>query len=791
MPRYSPDNTKQLFKLNGFGEIQISGVGRIVLAGLDEEKASARIGLEPLLQDYDINVLLLPIQQFGVAELEPFGYDLFDQMPTQLSPDASMPVPSDYVMGPGDQVQIQLLGKENSDFLLQVSRNGTLSLPGIGVFSVAGLSFDELKRDIKKRIKKQFIGVDAFITLGELRSIRVFVLGEVNNPGAYSVSGLATITNGLLFGEGIKDIGSLRHITLKRSGETVGVLDLYQLLLHGNTQNDQRLLPGDVIHVPTIQRSVSISGEIRRPAIYELKGEQTVSDVIVLAGGLMPTAKQGNLQIVRVGREGKRLIELDLTDTSAQAFVIKSGDIITVDAVLDRQENVVYLKGEVVKTAQFQWTPALRVSDVISSLLLLRNNADAEYIVIKRYLPPEYKLEVVSTNLKEVLFNLGSDENIKLQPRDELVVFSMNTKRILQVAPIVEQLAAQASSTTPSQTVQVSGKIRGPGRYPLERGMRISDLVNAGGRLSESAYLFEAELTRLTARPGEPRKVTLLTVNLHDAMAGKIEADLLLQPHDLLNIKEIPFWQETDTIELVGEILFPGDYTIQPGESLREVLLRAGGLTPFSYPQGAVFIREYLREREQERLDAMATNLESELAIISLQRSGDPSQIQGAGVAGQLLTKLKGTEAAGRLVINLRAMLESDSPKHSVLLRGGDKLYIPSQMQEISVMGQVFHPTSHLYSDDLSVDNYIDLSGGMTRSSDDDSIYVVRANGAVQSVSDSWIDDDFDLLPGDTIVVPLDADRVSTLKLWTDVSQIVYQLGLSAAAWNTVGLFGN
>ena len=786
---FTPSQPQLLFQLDHLGEIKISGIGKIALAGLTDMQAAARINLEPLLQQYSIKVLLLPLRKFGLTELKPFGYELFKEMPEQMGADSSMPVPKDYVVGPGDQIHIQLLGKENEEHLLEISRDSTLSIPGIGTFPVSGLNFDELKRDIKKRIKKQLIGVDAFVSLGQLRSIRIFVLGEVEKPGSYSVSGLSTMTSALMFGEGVTDIGSLRHIVLKRSGNSVGILDLYNLLLKGDNQQDIRLQPGDVIHVPTIKRSVSIGGEVRRPAIYELNKESKLIDMLALAGGLLPTAIQGNIKIERVEGVEKKLIELNLKDKTSQNFAIQAGDVITVDSVLDRQENTVTLNGEVMKPSTFQWTPALKISDIIPNIRSLRPQADSEYVLIKRYPPPEFKLQIITSNLTEIFLNKNSNSNISLQPRDEILVFSLDDKRILQIKPVVEQLISQADSTEHSKIVRVTGMIRGPGRYPLVNDMRIADLVNAGGRLTESAYTLDAELTRYISKPGKPREIIHRNINLHEALSGNEEANLLLEPYDLLNIKEIPLWQEEDRVELVGEINFPGEYAIQRGETLRDLIKRAGGVTKFSYPPGAVFIREDLRKREQERLDAMAANLEAELATISLERSGDPTKIQSAGTANQLLTKLKGTEAAGRLVIDLQQILDSEDKNRPIFLRGGDKLFVPSKMQEISVIGQVFHPTSHLFNENLSVDEYIELSGGTSRTADNDNIYVVRANGAVQSAKSSWAEDELELLPGDTVVVPLDADRISNLKLWTDVSQILYQLGLSAAAWNTVGLF--
>lgn len=785
---YVPDHSQQLFTLDKKGEIEIAGLGRISLAGLNEEQAAARINLEPLLSQYEISVLFLPIKRYGVSELEPFGYDLFDQDTNQLLPDVSMPVPENYLMGPGDKINVQLVGKENQEYMLEVSRDSTISLPRIGVIPVGGLTFDELKANLKKRIKSQYIGVEAFITLGELRSIQVFVLGEVKKPGSYSVDGLSTMTNALLNGGGVTKIGSLRNIELKRRGKTISSLDLYDLLLKGDTSGDLRLRPGDVVHVPSIKKTVAISGEVRRPAIYELKKEKKLTDVIALAGGLLPTALTSHIKIQRIIGSEKRLIDVDLADKGAKNTVIKSGDILLVSSVLERQDNVVHLQGEVITPATFQWNPELKLLDVIKSMRDIKPTADSEYIIIKRYLPPEYKLSVLTANLREAFAQPKGHNNIYLQPRDEILVLSLSDKRILEVTPIVEQLAAQSRASEPTQVVRITGQVRGEGTYPLVPGMRISDLVLAGGRLSESAFTMEAELTRFETKAGKPREMSHISIKLAEALAGNPNENLVLQPYDLLNIKEIPLWEEAEQVELVGEVQFPGKYTIQRGESLYNLLQRAGGLTPFAYPQGAVFIREDLRKREQERLDAMAANLEAELASISLERSGDPTQIQSTGVANQLLTKLRSTSAAGRLVIDLDRIAKGDTDE-PIILRGGDKLYIPAKMQEVSVIGQVFHPTSHLYQPDLTTIEYVNLSGGVTKKADEDNIYVVRANGSVQVAKNTWLDDETDIYPGDTVVVPLDAERISNLKLWSSISQILYQLGLSAAAWNTVGLF--
>jgi len=788
LPEYIPDNPQLLFSLDKAGEIKIAGLGTFALAGLTDEQAAARINLHQLLLAYNIKVLSLPVIQYGVSVLKPFGYELFagNEDQNQMLPDVSMPVPENYLVGPGDKINVQLIGKENQEYMLEVSRDSTLSLPRIGVIPVSGLTFDELKSNLQRRIKRQYIGVDAFITLGELRSIQIFVLGEVNKPGSYSVDGLSTMTNALLNGGGLTEIGSLRNITLKRAGKRISTLDLYDLLLKGDTGGDLRLRPGDVVHVPAIKKTVSVSGEVRRPAIYELKNEKTIEDVIRLAGGLLPTSIKSHLRIERVFGSEKQLIDIDYENKSGRSIVVESGDVLLVESVLERQENVIQLRGEVVKPGAYQWNAELQLLDVIRNMRDLKPAADSEYVLIKRYSPPEYELSVVTASLREAFSNPQGHENISMLPRDEVIVLSLSEKRILEINPIVEQLAAQSRANEPTQVVRVTGQIRGEGTYPLSPQMRIADLILAGGRLSESAFTMEAELTRFDTRAGKPREMSLIRIRLADALSGDSTANIKLQPYDLLNIKEIPLWEEADQVELVGEVRFPGKYTIQRGESLYNLLLRAGGLTQYAYPQGAVFVREDLREREQKRLDEMAANLEAELAAVSLARSGDPSQVQNSGVANQLLNRLRSTSAAGRLVIDLNAIAKGDTKEMPIVLRGGDKLHVPSKMQEVSVIGQVFYPTSHLFKIDMNAIDYINYSGGMTKKADEKSVYIVRANGSVQLAENDWLDQSPEMFPGDTVVVPLDAERISTLKLWTSVSQILYQLGLTAAAWNTI-----
>lgn len=791
--KFEPAQPKELYKLDKYGVLDLPYTKPIPLAGLTEEQAAERISLEPIFSHYVITVTKLPLTMLGHEALKPFGYEVFHEDGERETVSNFIPVPKDYIIGPGDNIQIQMFGKENEQYVLEVSREGKLFLPGVGGITVAGLSFSELKRDLITRIKKQYIGVDAQISMGELRSIQVFVTGEVEQPGAYTLGALSTITHSLIAAGGIKEIGSLRNVKLKRNGKVVATLDSYDLLLDGSNKNDQRLMAGDVVHVPSVAKTVSISGEVRRPAIYEVLGGEDINKVIQLAGGILPDAYTPNITLQRVsGGITREVISVDLN--ASQLPKVKNGDIINVTAVSARLDNVVSVYGLSEGPDHYQWRESLRLSDVVGAIDRLDPSIDLNYALIKRYPSPDFRLNVVDVNIRKALTEPKSSDNIALMPKDTIILFTKDRNRMLHVQQIIDELNKQATSKQPARVVRVQGQVHSEGTFPLTEKMRISDLIRAAARLKDSAYTLEAELTRFEAREGDARRIHHVGVDLKKVLNGDPKADIVLEPYDLLTIKEVPLWEERDHVEVAGEVRFPGKYAIRRGETLSELIKRAGGLTDFAYSKGAVFMREELREREQKQLDAMASNLEAELAAVALQRTGDVSQVSAAGLANDLLSKLRNVKAAGRLVIKLeeidKALKENREvhSKYDIVLQGGDRLFVPGHMQEVTVLGEVFHPTSHLFSDPMGVDDYIDASGGMTNKADASNVYVIKANGSVKLAKTSWLDPQVAVEAGDTVVVPFDTEKVSSLKLWTDVSQIVYQLGLSVATWNTVGL---
>jgi protein involved in polysaccharide export with SLBB domain len=463
--------------------------------------------------------------------------------------------------------------------------------------------------------------------------------------------------------------------------------------------------------------------------------------------------------------------------------------LLRIPGVKATYSNAIQLDGHVLRPTSVQYRSGLRLTDVIPSADELKPNADQRYALIRREEPGTRRVQALSADLSAAWRAPTTSANPLLAPRDRVYVFDLETGRRAILDPILQELKLQAVSTEPSQIVRVSGRVRVPGEYPLEQGMTVSDLIRAGGGLSEEAYGGEADLARYEVRDGQSRKTDVVKIDLGRALAGEMSADLALAPFDFLVVKEISQWSTQETVRLEGQVRFPGEYPIERGETLRSVIARAGGLTPLAFPQGSVFTRESLKERERRQVEILVDRLKQDLGTLALQATqtsgGSAQQASETLAIGQsLLTDLRNAEPVGRLVIDLdRIMADESGSVADVILKDGDILRVPQTAQEVTVIGEVQSATSHLYNPALGRDDYIGLSGGTTQKADDKRIYVVRANGSVETGSGSrWFRSAGSIQPGDTIVVPLDAERMRPLPLWTAVTTIVFNLAVAVAA---------
>ena len=775
-----------VFVLNDSGVLSLQGIAMIPLLGLSENDINLRLMAEPSLSFFSIDARILSQEPIGVEALRPFGYDIFKPNVASLSSPSSGPVPPDYVLGPGDLIRVQFFGSVNGIYEYEVSREGVLNLPEIGPVTVAGLPFSEFRTDLDKRVQEMLIGTQVSVTMGQLKTIRVYVLGDVNRPGSVVVSGLETMTGALYHGGGVSPVGSLRNIQLKRNGKVVSSLDAYDLLIRGDTSGNSRLQPGDVIFVSPIGKTVSISGAVNRPAIYEVKRLTTAEDLVSLAGGLTPEAYVEGARLQRINESGERtVLPINLNDGSANKIIVIAGDTLLIPEVTSEIDKAIGLAGHVHWPGDYPWHEGMRLTDLIESTEILKANADINYVLISRQKIKGGPKIALSADLSKALQAPGGADDIALQNGDIVSVFGLSLGRQRTIEPLIEEFSLYSTTNLPTQQVQVSGSVRSPGIYPLESEMRVSDLIRAGGNLSEDAFLMQAELMRYSIKSNGVRSTNLIDIDLKAALRGDDIADITLNAYDYLIIKRVPEWDSIWSIVLEGEFIHPGSYQVHRGESLGEVIKRAGGFTSHAFPDGAVFLRESLREKEEEQIQILRRRMESDINSIS-SRSGNIGSGDSLRMSETLLDQLNETEAVGRLVIDL----EKDFSRSvgSLEVRDNDRLIVPMKSQIVTVIGETQQNVSHLYRSNLSRNEYIDLSGGLTRRADKKLIYIVRANGEVVTKKRRMFAGrkSMKILPGDTIVVPLKVNPIEPISLWTSVTQMLYQSSIAVAAVKTL-----
>jgi protein involved in polysaccharide export with SLBB domain len=517
-----------------------------------------------------------------------------------------------------------------------------------------------------------------------------------------------------------------------------------------------------------------------------------VAALVQLAGGLTAEADHATIVLTRIDANQRRVVlPVNLT-TTAREQPLRNGDVLHVARLRPTLDSGIVVQGYLYAPGDFAWHSGLRLTDVLPSVDQLKASADLHYVLIRRESGPDRHISVVSVDLAAALAAPGSDADAALMPRDRITVFDLQSGRDRVIQPVLEELRLQGNAQQPTQVVHVVGRVKVPGDYPLEPGMRVGDLIRAGGGTTDGAYGQSAELVRYTVVNGEMRQTDLINVDLGAAIGGSAVANLRLQPFDTLTVKEVPEWRSQEAVTLRGEVRFPGVYAIRRGETLKSVLNRAGGLTQFAFAEGSVFTRAELRRREQEQLDMLADRMQRDVALLALQSAA--ANQAGAGTAlsvGQsLLGQLKGATAVGRLVIDLPRLEESASGSvYDVVLRDGDTLSVPRYEQQVTVIGEVQTVTSHLYNPRLGRDDYIGLSGGVTSRADKGRIYIVRASGSVIAGAGSrWFDRNgsVPIKPGDTIVVPLDTEHIPALPLWTQVTQILYNVAIAILAIRSV-----
>jgi protein involved in polysaccharide export with SLBB domain len=663
-----------------------------------------------------------------------------------------VPLGPDYIVGAGDTLTINLWGGVTQSITRTVARDGRIFLPEAGSIQLAGLSLERAQSLIGSELKQQFRNAQVAVTVSRLRSVRVYVVGDVQRPGGYDISALATPLSALYAAGGPTSVGSLRTLLHYRGKQLVEKVDLYDFLLHGIRNGSAPFESGDTLLVPPAGRQVAVSGAVKRPAIYELRaGKITLASVIEDAGGFTAAALLSHIRIERIDAYSQR-VTVTLPDHDTQSlqaargaiddFQVEDGDRISIEPILPYSQQAIYLAGHVVRPGRLPYSDGMRLSDVLHSYRDMLPEPAARGEIV-RLVPPDLHAETVDFNVPDVLIG---NANIDLRPFDTIRIFG--------------RYEADAPKVT------IRGEVLRPGTYPMSKGMTAAGLVRMAGGFKRDALLESADLTSYDVSNSSRLVEDLATVQIGAAVAGSDpRADVSLKPGDILAIHQITNWNDMgESVTISGQVRFPGSYGFKDGERLSSVLRRAGGLLPTAYTMGAVLTRVQVRDLEQKSREELIRQIETNSSAARLSPNLAGSNADGElqlikAQQDQVLADLKSHPPTGRMVIHISADIDSwaNTPV-DIELRPGDELTIPKQPGFVLVTGQVYNATALTYTPSKSAGWYLSHAGGTNAAANRKEIFIIRANGSVVGRrSGGWFDDDVlstKLNPGDVVVVP-------------------------------------
>ncbi len=629
------------------------------------------------------------------GDLRPFGVELFAG-PREIVPPNDIASDDSYILGPGDNVIIYLWGRVEKEYNLTVDREGKIFVPKIGEVVVWGKSLHDFKVFINRKLSKVYTDFQLAVSLGKIRSIRIYLTGEVRRPGAYTVSSLTSLFNALYMAGGPNNNGSMRSIRLMRNGKCADEVDLYRFLLEGDNSSDTRLESGDAIFVPVAGARVAIRGEITRPGIYELKGSETAQDLLLLAGGASPEAYLDRVMLERVAdREEWEVLDLDLGSegmTSKSSLTLMDGDRITVFSVFQAKKNMVAIFGQVKHPGYYERTDSIRISNLIEQGQLQDYDVHYERMnLFRRH--SDWRTEVIPLNLRAILN--GEEEDILLQDSDSLHIYSIQ-------------------DVNWDKYVHINGEIDRPGSYPFYDKMTVRDLIFLAGSYVRGAQQLQAEI----ARVDEAGEVTIQFVSLIDGSADSTR----LQEDDRVYIRQVPEWRIHRTVRIEGEVLYPGEYVLSSrDETLYDLLQRAGGFTPSAFPYGTVFERQSIG-KNLERLQ-IQKQLEKSTPLVkdSLDRLIQQNFVEYE------------TSSVNRIVIDMDMVASTEGARGDVILEPGDRVYVPPKPSGVSVLGAVGINGTFKFQEDAKVKFYVAKAGGFTPRADKKETRLIKANGEVES----------------------------------------------------------
>ncbi|MCS4308824.1 protein involved in polysaccharide export with SLBB domain [Rheinheimera pacifica] len=735
-------------------------------------------------------------------EAKRFGLKLFNSNASTFAALTNVPVPDTYILGPDDSLLLQLYGKENLEYDLRIGRDGSLNIPEIGPVTLAGLSFNQARSLIAERVRSAKIGVEAAVSMGQMRTINVVIAGEAKRPGIYAVSALTTVTQALFVAGGVSDIGSLRNIRVNRAGKNISQFDLYQLLLKGNAVNDINLQHGDVVFVAPVTAMAEVKGEVQRPAIYELTADDTLQNLLQMAGGTKAGAYPKNAVLERFNSNNLRdLRNLDLTQRSAQQITAQNGDVLQISATSPRIENVVTVAGAVVRPGQFAWQQGMQVTDLLPSLWSgLHMVADLDYALIVREINNAGDIDVLQFNIGKAITEPGSSDNLQLQPRDRILVFphggsSYNREALyaeLKKKTEVSNIKPEAALLKKTNYGYVTAEQEEQIGYHLSQ--LIGNIYKDAALLPLSAYFTRRELLtpvlqKISQQARHNQQPKLVSVSGNVKVAGTYPltqqatvSDLIIAAGGLaqsafVSRAELTRAMVTDNLSIEAQHIAINLNEVFSGTN-NVVLQSRDSLNVFETPDWDV--NRSITLRGEVRFPGVYSIQQHESLEDVIKRAGGLTEhafIQGAvftrtgvqqqeteqqkklieqlraDIAGRALSA-QGSPTAPADVITMIAELEkqkpvgrlvidlegviSGNPLHHIQVQNGDQLIIPRRNHTISILGEVQHASSHRFDPKRSLDDYLKLAGGMRKRADEERVYVIRADGSVLVPENNW-----------------------------------------------------
>lgn len=693
-------------------------------------------------------------QNNRTAERQIFGHDVFDSREITFEPNSNMATPQNYRLGPGDEVIIDIWGASEDNIRSEISPDGSIIISQIGPVHLNGMTVAEANRHVKNIFARKYAGVgtetDVNLTLGNVRTIQVDVMGEVKTPGSYRLSPFSNVFHALYSAGGINDIASLRNIHVVRNGKKIANTDIYEYLFKGSQKGNIRLQEGDVIIVPPYSELVNVQGNVKRPMYYELKPEENLAKLIEYAGGFAGDAYS---DVVRVQRQNGFENELyTIGKREYSSYRLQDGDLVSVGSIADRFSNKVDVNGAVVRPGTYALSDDIRtVKDLIRAAQGLDEDAYLDRALIYRE-KPDRSLEIVSVNIG-ALMN-GTAPDIQLRKNDIIEIENVN------------ELMRKGDLT-------INGYVNLPGEYPYAEGTTIEDLILQAGGLAEGASTARVDVARRIVDPNATESSSKISevfrLSIENGMVSQEDKGFLLKPYDVVQIRKSPAYSPQESVTLNGEILFPGQYVLESrNERISDVVKRAGGLLESAYVAGA-YLKRKLTDAQKGQLEE-SRRLTTQESLV-----GDSLKMTGNSLKGidEMLTE--GTYNVG---INLQKAIENPGSTYDFVLQKGDELFVPEFQSTVQISGQVLFPNTVVYVPGKKLKYYIEQAGGYTQQAKKENAYVVYMNGSVAKAKGSTV-----IEPGSRIVVP---EKKETHFDWTKVAAITSTLGSLAAVAATV-----